>query len=208
MADVPDDALLGVAPGRRVRVGHVDPAGDIHLAERGIPVERGRRGPQVALVEVDLPGEGLGRRERGEHEPEAVARRVAQGAVGGTGHEERRMRRLHAHREDLVVALDHRAEARALVPDAPLVEELEDEVDGLFLDVPPAVEISAEAVELVRAVARAQAQHHPAAREDVHEGHVLDHPDGIVERHRDHRAAEADARGPGRQVAHVAEHVG
>jgi hypothetical protein len=37
-------------------------------------------------------------------------------------------------------------------------QQLEDEVDRLFLDVAAAVEIAAEALELVRPVARAQAR--------------------------------------------------
>ena len=117
------------------------------------------------------------------------------------------MRLLLADREQLVVALDDRPEVRPLVPDAALVQEREDQIDRLLLDVAPRVEVAAEALELVGPVAGAQAEHHPTAREDVHEGHVLDHADRVVEGQRHHRGAEADARGPGRQVAHVGEDV-
>ena len=71
-----------------------------------------------------------------------------------------------------------------------------------------ALEIPPEACELVGPIARAQPDHDAPARQDVDEGQVLHHAHGLVERHRDHRGAEPDARGLGGQVAHVREHVG
>ena len=65
-----------------------------------------------------------------------------------------------------------------------------------------------EAGELVGPIARAQADHDAPARQDVDEGQVLHHAHGLVERHRDHRGAEPDARRLGGQVAQVREHVG
>jgi hypothetical protein len=47
-----------------------------------------------------------------------------------------------------------------------------------------------------------------SARQDVNEGQILHHPHGLVERHRDHRGAEPDARRLGGEVAQVCEHVG
>src|ERR1700730_11422603 len=107
--------------------------------------------------------------------------RAAERAIGGPGHEERRVGLLLADREDLVLALDARLEVRPLVPYAALVQERQDQVDGLLLDVAAMLEVPPEALELVGPVARAQPQHHAAAREDVPEGHVLDDADRIVE---------------------------
>ena len=78
----------------------------------------------------------------------------------------------------------------------------------LFLPVVAGREIPPEAGELVGPIARPQAEHDASARQDVDEGQILHHPHGLVERHRDHRGAEPDARRLGGQVAQVREHVG
>ena len=88
------------------------------------------------------------------------------------------------------------------------VQELQDEGNRLFLPVVAGRELPPEAGELVRPIARPQADHDAAARQDIDEGQILHHPHGLVERHRDHGGAEPDARRLGGQVAQVREHVG
>jgi hypothetical protein len=206
--EVPDDAVLAVAPGLGIGLGDVDPARHVDLAMGGVGGQARRRLAAVAPVEGDLAAERLERRQRGQHQAEAVARGVGHRALGAGGHEQRRMRLLTAHRKDLELALDARAEVRALVRHPPLVEQREDELDGFFLHVAAALEVAPEAVELVRPVAGAEPEHHAPVREQVDEGHVLDHAHGVVQRQRHHRGAEADARGARGEIAEVREDVG
>jgi hypothetical protein len=110
VADVPHDALLGVAPGGGGGIGHVHPARDVHLAGGRVPIERRGGLLEMAAVERDLLGQGVGRGQGREHEPEAVARRVGERAVGGPGHEQWRVGLPLADREDLVLPLDDRPE--------------------------------------------------------------------------------------------------
>ena len=56
------------------------------LSAAGIAVERRGRLLELPAVEGDLPGQGLGRGQGGQHEAEPVAGRVAERAVGGPGH--------------------------------------------------------------------------------------------------------------------------
>jgi hypothetical protein len=87
------------------------------------------------------------------------------------------------------------------------VPGVEHQADRLLDLVAAAVEILAESDELVRPVARADAQPHAAVGEDVDERRVLDHADRVVQRQRDHRRADIDAAGLGREVGHVGEAV-
>jgi len=75
------------------------------------------------------------------------------------------------------------------------------------LHVAALLEVEAEAVELVLAVAGAEAQRHAAAAQDVDEGGVLDHAHRVGERQRHHRHAELDALGQRREIAGVDPHV-
>ena len=117
------------------------------------------------------------------------------------------MRLLHAHGIDLVVALDAVLEVSALMVDLPRMEGVEDERNGLFLDVVAFVERNSEAFVLVGPVAGAEAEAEPAAAQDVDEGRVLDDPYRVVEGERHHRRAEPDAAGLGRQVRQIDEGV-
>ena len=110
------------------------------------------------------------------------------GALGRAGEEDRRMRLLQRMREHLVGAVDLDAEMLALVVGALLLEEIEQQRDRLLLDVAAGVEVDAEAVELVFAVAGAEPQHKPSAAQDVDKGRVLG------DAHRDWRAAASPPR--------------
>ena len=94
-----------------------------------------------------------------------------------------------------------------VVVGALLLEQVEQQRDRFFLDVAPRVEIDAEAVELVFAVAGAQAQHEAPAAQDVDKGRVLGHPHRIGERQRHHRGADLDPLGQCREIAGIDEHI-
>ena len=105
VADVTHDARFGVALGRFIGLRDVDPARHVDVAARRILVQGRWCLLHVLPVEADLPRERLDRRQRGEHEAEAVARRIRHRAVRAGGHEERRVRLLDTDREDFVLAL-------------------------------------------------------------------------------------------------------
>ena len=88
------------------------------------------------------------------------------------------------------------------------MHRIEDQRDGLFLDVAALVEGNAEALELVGPVAGSEAKHDPPAAQDVDEGGVLRDPHRIVERHRHHRGAEPDLLRLRSEIAHIGERVG
>ena len=81
----------------------------------------------------------------------------------------------------------------ALMIDALVVEELHQQRQRFLLDVAPRVEIDAEAVELVFAVARAEAERETAIAQNVDEGGVLRDAQRIGERQCHHRGADLDA---------------
>ena len=76
------------------------------------------------------------------------------------------------------------------------------------MDVAPSVEIDAEAVELVFAIARAEPEHEATGAQDIEERRVLRYPQGISERQRHHRGADLDAPRQGGEIAGIDEHVG
>ena len=87
------------------------------------------------------------------------------------------------------------------------MEGLEHQADRLLDHVAAAVEILAQPLELVGPVARADAEHDAAVRQDVDEDGVLDDADRVVERQGDDAGAELDAAGLGREIGHVGEAV-
>ena len=89
-----------------------------------------------------------------------------------------------------------------------LLQQLQQQRQRLLLDVAPAVEIDAEAVEFVFAVARAETEHEAAVAQDVDEGGVFRDPQRIGERQRHHRGADLDALGQRREIAGIDEDVG
>ncbi len=166
---------------------------------------RGRA--ELALVERGLRRQRLDARQGRQHQAETVAAAVADRAVGAARHIERRMRHLDGLRQQLVAALHGALVVLALVVPAMAMEGVEHQPDR-FLDlVAPRVEIPAQSLEFVGPVARADAQHDAAARQDVDEARVLDDPDRIVERQGDHAGGELDAMGLGREIRHVGETV-
>src|SRR3989442_7089947 len=106
-----------------------------------------------------------------------------------------------------MLARNRRVEVRPLMRGAPRMQEFKDEHNRLFLPGVAAREVPPEAGELVGPIARPEPDHDASTRQDVDEGQILHHAHGLVERHRDHRGAEPDARGLGGQVAQVREHV-
>ena len=100
------------------------------------------------------------------------------------------------------------AEVFPLVVDLPLMQGLEDEGQGLFLDFPPFLEADSQTLEFVRAITRTETQNEASFGENVHECRVLDDPDGVVQRERHHRRAQPDPLCFGRQVGDVGERVG
>ena len=95
----------------------------------------------------------------------------------------------------------------AVMVDALVVEEVEQQRQRLLLDVAPRLEIDAEAVELVLAVAGAEAEHETAAAENVEERRVLGDPHRIGERQRHHCGADLDAFRQSGEIAGIDEHV-
>src|SRR3979409_2662977 len=92
------------------------------------------------------------------------------GAVGGTGEEDRRMRVRHRVREQLVIAIDLDAEVLAGVIGAAFVEKVDEQRQRLLLDIAATCEVDAKTVEFVFPVAGAKAQHEAAVAENVEEG--------------------------------------
>ena len=162
---------------------------------------------ELALVERRLRRQRLDAGQRREHQPEAVAPAVADRALGAAGHVERRMRHLHRMRQQLVGLLDGALVVRAVMVPAVAMERLEHQADRFLDDVAAVLEIAAQPLELVRPVARADAEPHAAVRENVDERRVLDDADRVVERQGDDGGADPDAAGLGREVGHVGEAV-
>ena len=118
------------------------------------------------------------------------------------------MRLLKASREDLVVAGDGAVVKRPRVIDAAIVERFEDDRNRLLLGIVAGLEFNAEPLELVRPIARAEAQDEASLGQDVDECGVLDHPDRVLQRQRHHRGAELDALGLRREIGDIGERVG
>ena len=140
--------------------------------------------------------------------PKPIFAGDADRALGRAGEEDRRMRLLQRVREQLVGAVDVEAEMLAVMGDALAVEEVEQQRQRLLLDVAALLEVDAEAVELVFAVAGAEAEHEAAAAQNVEERRVLGDPQRIGERQGHHRGADLDAFGQSREIAGIDEHVG
>ena len=117
------------------------------------------------------------------------------------------MRHLHGMRQHLVLVLDRAREVLALVVPAMAMPGVEHQADRFLDHVAAILEILAQPLELVRPVARADAEPHAAVRQDVDERGVLDHADRIVERQGDDGGADVDAAGLGREIGHVGEAV-
>ena len=117
------------------------------------------------------------------------------------------MRLLHRMGKQLVVAIDLELEMLARVRGPLFLEQLEQQRQRLLLDVAPRLEIDAEAVELVLAVARAEAEREAAVAQDIDEGGVLGDPQRVRERQRHHGGADLDALGQRREIGGIDEHV-
>ena len=87
------------------------------------------------------------------------------------------------------------------------VEQVHQQRQRLLLNVPPRVEVDAEAVELVLAVARTKAKRETAIAENIDEGGVFRDAQRIGERQRHHRGADLDALRQRREIGGIDEHV-
>ena len=99
-------------------------------------------------------------------------------------------------------------EILAVMIGALVVEQFHQQRQRLLLDVAPRIEVDAEAVEFVLAIARAEAERETAIAQNIDEGGVLGDPQRIGERQRDHRGADLDAFGQRREIGGIDEHVG
>ena len=88
------------------------------------------------------------------------------------------------------------------------MQQLEHERQGFLLEIAPAVEVDAEAVELVFAVTRAQTEGEAAVAENVDEGCVLHDPQRIGERQCHDGSADLNALGQCREIPGIDENVG
>ncbi len=118
------------------------------------------------------------------------------------------MRLLQRVREQLVGAGHVEVEMLAVMGDALVVEEVEQQRQRLLLDVAPRLEVDAEAVELVFAIAGPEAENETAAAQNVEERRVLGDPQRIGERQRHHRGADLDALRQAGEIAGIDEDVG
>ena len=117
------------------------------------------------------------------------------------------MRLLQRVRKQLVGAVDLEIEVLAVVVGALLVQQLHQQRQRFFLDVAPAFEIDAEAVELVFAVARAEPQREAAFAQNIDKCRVLGDPQRIGERQGHDRGADLDAFGQRREIGGIDEDV-
>ena len=112
---MPDDARFGVAFGRGIGLRDIDPACHVDVAARRI-LMRGARASCTRPVEMDLSRERLEGGQRGEHQAEAVARRIRHRALRASGHEERWVGLLDTDREHFILPRNRRCGSPA--PDA------------------------------------------------------------------------------------------
>ena len=88
------------------------------------------------------------------------------------------------------------------------MEQVHQQRQRLLLNIPPRIEVDAEAVEFVLAVAGAETKRETAVAQNVDEGGVFRNSQWISERQRHHRGADLDAFGQRRQIAGIDEHIG
>ena len=117
------------------------------------------------------------------------------------------MRLLQGMGKQLVLAVDLELEILAAVIGALVEEDVHQQRQRFLLDVAAGLEIDAEAVELVFAVAGAEPKRETALAQDVDEGGVLRHPQRIGERQRHHGGADLDPLGERGEVAGIDEHI-
>ncbi len=87
------------------------------------------------------------------------------------------------------------------------MQQIHEQRQRFFLDVAAGLEIDAEPVELVFAVARAEPEREPPVAEDVDEGGVLGDAQRIGERQRHHRGADLDALGERGEISGIYEDI-
>jgi len=88
----------------------------------------------------------------------------------------------------------------AVVAERPALERLQDDVDRLVPAGAAGVELEPEPLELVVLVAAAEPDVDPAPGEEVERRDLLRGDERMVQRHDDHRGADAQPRGLGRDV--------
>ena len=125
------------------------------MPARGIFAQRRRRVRELAAVVRDLARQALKRRPGREQETKTHARRHGNRAVGGAGEEDRRVRLLQGMWKQFVLAVDLEAEMLAAMVGALFVQQVKQQRQRLLLDVAPALEIDAKALEFVLAIAGA-----------------------------------------------------
>ena len=207
MGEVAHDAGLALAPRLGVGLGHIDPARDIDMSARRIGAQRLGGLLESGPIGRGLPGQLCERRPARQEKAEAHARRHPDRAPGRAGEEDRRVRLLQRMGKHLVIAVDLELEILALMIGAFLVEQVHQQRQQLFLDVAARLEIDAEAVEFVFAIARAKAEREAAIAQDVDEGGVLGDAQRIGERRGDHGGADGDPLGQRRQIGGIDEDV-
>ena len=205
--EVLHDAFFALALGLGVGFGDIDPARHVDVAARAVGSPLRRRLFERVAIDLGLARQLGERRPARHHGAEAVAAGDAERALGRGGEEDRRVRLLDRMREQLVGAVDLGGEIPALVVDALVVQELHQHRQRFFLDVAAVLEVDAERVELILAVARAEPQHEAPAGQDVDEGGVLRDPQRIGERQGHDGSADLDALGQRREITGVDEHV-
>jgi hypothetical protein len=117
------------------------------------------------------------------------------------------MRLLQRLRKQFVLSADLEMKTLAVMIDALIVQQVEQQRQHFLLDIAPRVEVDAEAVKFVFAVTGAQAEREPAVAQDIDEGGVLGDPQRVGKRQRHHRRADFDQLGQRREVAGVDENV-
>ena len=201
------DAGLALLAGPGVGRRHIGHAHHIHLAERRVGVERGRRLRHMLAIDGDMLADGSRRRQGRLHQAEAVPRCHADRAFRAGTHVERRVRLLDRLREHLVDVVHLDPEILAVGIHPLLVEAVENERNRLRLNFAAFLVADAEALELIGPVAGAEAELEAPVAQDIDEGRILDNAHGMVQRHDHDGGAQLDSRRPRSEIGEIAERV-
>ena len=193
--EVAHHAGLALALRLGVGLGQIGPAHHVGMAARRIGAQRHRRLFEMRTIRGGLAAQFLERCPARQHQAASHPARDRDRPIGRTGEEDRRIGLLHGMRKNLVAAIDLIVEVLALVIDALLLQQLEQQRQRLLLHVAAVVELEPEAVELVLAIARAEAEHEAPVAQNVEERGVLGDAHRIAERQRHNRGADLDALG-------------